>query len=246
MAKRPSYSVTVQSKRLVTTNVVEVVLHGPALSEFPDDFEGGYVKLVLPVERPNGETAVARRSYSVRTFNRETLSLALEFAEHDANGPAIDWLREAQVGTVVEIVGPGPVKRLDVTRDWFLIAGDLTALPAIAVNLERLPDDAVGACLIQIPHADDERPLKAPSGVEIDWIVGDGSVLPEGLRAVRWQDGAVSAWVACEFSDMRQIRTYLCDERGLTNDDMYISSYWKRGSTDEEHKAAKRAAADAG
>lgn len=241
MAKRPQYTLTVQRKRLLTKNVVQVVLQGDALSAFPDDFEGGYVKLCLPV----GDDKLARRSYTVRHFDRDTLALTLEFAEHDAKGPAIDWLRAASEGDAVTIVGPGPVKRVDATRDWFLLAGDLTALPAIAVNLERMPADAVGVCLIEIPDAADERPLTAPEGIDIQWLVGNRNVLPEAVRTVQWRGGQVSAWVACEFSDMREIRAYLMSERGLTNDDMYISSYWKCGSTDEEHKAAKKAAAGA-
>ena len=44
---------------------------------------------------------------------------------------------------------------------------------------------------------------------------------------------------------MLAIRRYFRDERELSKDDMYISSYWKIGSTDEQHKKAKRGAAEA-
>ena len=37
------------------------------------------------------------------------------------------------------VSGPGPKKLVDMNADWFLIAGDMSALPAISVNLEKLP-----------------------------------------------------------------------------------------------------------
>ena len=146
MSKR-AYDLTVQSIHSISPHVQRVVLHGSELDAFPDAFEGGYVKLMLPAAAA-GEQRIARRSYTVRTFDRAAQTLALEFAEHDAAGPATTWLRNAQVGQSITVAGPGPVKRLDPARDWFLLAGDLTSLPAIAVNLEQLPKSAVGRCVV--------------------------------------------------------------------------------------------------
>ena len=60
-----------------------------------------------------------------------------------------------------------------------------------------------------------------------------------------WPEGDVYAWAACEFSSMKALRSYLREERGLGADSLYISSYWKSGLTEEDHKLAKREDAEA-
>jgi hypothetical protein len=44
---------------------------------------------------------------------------------------------------------------------------------------------------------------------------------------------------------MRKLRDYLRGQMGLGGDDLYISSYWKHGLIEDEHKEIKRADADA-
>jgi NADPH-dependent ferric siderophore reductase len=44
---------------------------------------------------------------------------------------------------------------------------------------------------------------------------------------------------------MKQLRQYLREERQISPEWLYLSSYWKLGSTDEEHKEAKAAEATA-
>ena len=252
--QRSVYQLTVADIQPLSPNLCRFVLQGDGLGDFPDDYEGGYVKLVLP--RPGDEGQLVdvdksiKRSYTVRAFDRAVRRLTLEFAGHDAEGPAMRWANTAEVGTEVSVVGPGPVKMLDPTADWFLLAGDMTALPAIAVNLSRLPKHARGYALIEIVSDQDRQSYDIPKAMDVQWIVNpdpqpDKSPLDDAIRKVDWLPGQVSAWVACEFNAMLAIRRYFRDELELSKDDMYISSYWKIGSTDEQHKNAKRGAAEA-
>ena len=39
---------------------------------------------------------------------------------------------------------------------------------------------------------------------------------------------------------MKALRSLLRDERGLGPDQLYISSYWKSGLTEDAHKVVKR------
>ena len=117
-------------------------------------------------------------------------------------------------------------------------------LPALSANLERLSASARGYAVIEIPSPDAELELPVPEGLELRWLVRGEVSLGDAVRARDWLPGRVSAWVACELSDMRQLRTYLRDERQVPKDDLYISSYWKRGITEEAHKVEKRADAE--
>ncbi|EGU61267.1 utilization protein for catechol-siderophore, partial [Vibrio nigripulchritudo ATCC 27043] len=47
-------------------------------------------------------------------------------------------------------------------------------------------------------------------------------------------------WCATEFSTMRQLRKYFRNEREVERDEIYISSYWKQGRTEDQHKIDKR------
>ncbi|MEM7306131.1 MAG: siderophore-interacting protein [Planctomycetota bacterium] len=250
MPTRATYAVHVHEIEQRTPHQRRVVLTGADLAGFPADFEGGYVKLLLPgpgadpLEAPPARCK--RRSYTVRAFDRAARTLTLDFALHDATGPAMRWVDGASVGDAIRITGPGPVKRLDPAADWVLLAGDLAALPAIAVNLERLPPTAKGYALVEIPSPEDRQPLERPEGVEVRWLVNesghpDASPLAEGVRALTWAPGRVSAWIACEFSVMRTLRAYLRNEHPIDPDALYLSSYWKWRATDEQHKAAKAA-----
>ena len=156
------------------------------------------------------------------------------------------------------MTGPGPVDRLDPAADWFFMVGDLTALQAIAVNLEGLSASARGYLVLEVPPAledEDDRlsllpPL--PSGLAVHWVKAGANLdepdsngagesgLVAKVRDLPWLPGRGSFWAAGELSSMKALRAYWKGERGVSSEDMYLSSYWKRGASDEEHKAAKK------
>ncbi|MEO1302542.1 MAG: siderophore-interacting protein [Myxococcota bacterium] len=253
MSRFPTYSLRVRRITRLSPNMKRLVLGGESLDGFPDDYEGGYIKVLLPRpgvmavnERQDDPSTTVRRSFSVRGFDRRAQELTLDFAEHAAVGPASRWLEQVGIHDDVRILGPGAVKRLDPTADWALGVADMAALPALAVNLERLPSSTEGHAFIQVASADDQLELKHPPGVELHWIVDpaprrDWSPLVEAILRHPWRPGRVSIWSATEFHAMKALRAYFRDGRGVPRDTMYISSYWKLGATDEEHKAAKMA-----
>ncbi|HCK18263.1 MAG TPA: NADPH-dependent ferric siderophore reductase, partial [Thalassospira sp.] len=160
-------------------------------------------------------------------------------------GPASNWAVNCKPGDVITIGGPGPKKLVDPTADWFLIVGDMTALPAVSVNLETLPDDARGYAVIEVRSEADMQDLKKPDNITIEWVInprpGDrNTVLSDVVKRLPWhEDGRLSVWAACEFTSMRALRSYFREDRGLGKDDLYISSYWKLGMNEDTHKVIK-------
>ena len=59
--------------------------------------------------------------------------------------------------------GPGGGYRPDPKADFHLLAGDETAVPAIAAALESLPENAMGAVFLEVPDDDDADPWPAES-----------------------------------------------------------------------------------
>ncbi|WP_347304059.1 siderophore-interacting protein [Croceibacterium sp. TMG7-5b_MA50] len=235
------------SKRLLTPNMLRVTLGGAGLAGFPAGQAGGYLKLRVPAQG-GGKPCV--RTYTISAQGQDGLEVdfALHADAHGKAGPATAWALGTDVGDVLEVGGPGAAKPLPAGHDFYLVAGDMTSLPAISVNLAALPDNARGLAVIEISDTADRQDLPCPAGVELAWLVkqpgSDPDLLARTLRSRPWPQGSVYAWAACEFAAMRALRTYLRDERGLMPDRLYISSYWQAGSTEDRHREVKRADAE--
>lgn len=238
----------VLSKREITPNMLRVTLGGEGLEGFPQGSDGGYIKLRL---FSDGSDKPIVRTYTIREQRADAIDV--NFALHEdasgSHGPATDWAIAAWPGQKIEIGGPGPAKPLPEGSDFYLIAGDMTALPAISVNLERLPADAVGYAVIEIQSEADRQDIDVPAGFDLDFVVNpvpgsDPSILADSVRAAYPSRGSVYAWVASEFSTMRELRAFLREDCGLGRDQLYISSYWKSGLSEEDHKLVKREDAD--
>ncbi len=255
MSKPQKRLLTVLEREDLSNNLRRFVLGGPNLEGFTENQESGYVKLNFsasdgsPIDSESAAehiTDLRVRSYTIRAHYPEAKRLVLDFALHGDGGPASAWATRAQPGDRILVAGPGAKKLVDNSADWFFIAGDLTALPAIAVNLEQLPETAVGYAVIEVIDETDCLPLAVPSGIEIHWVINPhpdqpNSLLADKVRALPWLDhGRVNVWVACEFEGMRTLRRYFKQEREVARGDLYASCYWKMGDTDEGMKAAKR------
>ena len=243
MSTREFRQLQVLHKQHITPNLVRIILGGHALSSFPEDQEGGYVKLIFPPL--SGAEKPRPRSYTIRQFDSKTQQLTLDFMVHGDNGPASAWALGVQVGDEISTDGPGSVKRVNTLADWFLLAGDMTALPAISVNLEQLPEHAIGYAVIEVLSEADQQMLIAPQGIDIRWVINPhpdspNTLLLEGVKALPWLPGTPSIWVASEFDAMRHLRRYFKTECDVQRDQLYISSYWKMGETDEGNKVAKK------
>ena len=184
------------------------------------------------------------RSYTVRAFDEVTRELTLDFVVHGAAGIAGPWAAAAQPGDELLLVGPGGGYQPDATAGWHLLAGDLSAVPAIAVALERLPDDAVGRAVVEVHDARDEIDLPRPSGIELTWVhQGDqrpGVPLVDAVRSLPWPDDDVQGFVHGEAAAVRDIRRYLRVERGLGLHQLSVSGYWRLEHDDEGWRASKR------
>lgn len=235
---------TVVGSRKVTPNMLRLTLGGPGMAGFPPDQAGGYVKLQIRVQ---GQDKPVVRTYTIRAQRDEEIDVdfALHGLREGTAGPATDWALQARPGDTIMVGGPGPAKPLAEGAGRYLILGDMTALPAISVNLENLPADAQGIAILEVQSEEDKQEIAHPEGVEIRWLInpepGQHPVRVEvAMREIAWPEDSPYAWVASEFSTMRAMRRYLREERGLGPNALYISSYWKHGLTEESHKIVKR------
>ena len=225
-----------------------LTLEGDALASFPTDSEGAHIKLLFEqsaLHKP------AMRTYTVAQQRSAQNEIDIDFMLHDnKNGKvhaiAAPWSLAAKPGDTISLFGPGLASYLNLDADYFLLAADMTALPALTVSLKTLPDNAKGKVFIELLSEADKQTLLHPENVEILWVINndpgsDASPLYHAIEQADWPEGRVAGWVACEFKTMKKIRIYLKGERDLTSSHLYISSYWKRGDTEEQHKITKQA-----
>ncbi|ADG73827.1 Siderophore-interacting protein [Cellulomonas flavigena DSM 20109] len=252
----------VRTERL-TPHLLRVVLGGPGMAPIAPPTEAdSYVKLGFAPDgpRPLGPDGrvdvealraalpqgaeVRLRAYTVRAYDATTHQLTVDVVVHGDEGVAGPWALAARPGDEVLVHGPGGAWSPDPEAEVHLLAGDASALPAVAVGLERLPRDAVGLAVLEVHDADDELPLDAPAGVEVRWVhTGTGVpgvALVDAVRSWPWPAGRVCAFVHGEAGAVKELRGYLRAERRVARGDLSISGYWRLGADDEGWRAAKK------
>lgn len=251
MAKPNFRETTVISSIRLTPNMQRVRLGSDALNDFPDNSEGDYIKLLFhpstgeALNHAKFESLEGRptlRTYTVKYFDTVNLHLDVDFVIHGDElhaGPASSWAQHCQKGDQILLGGPGAGTFINDNADYLIFAGDMTALPAISANLSKLSASAKGIAVIEIASDADKQDLSHPLGIEILWVIKPHNLF-DAITHMPWPKGTVSAWVATEFSVMKALRMYLKKERGLERENLYISSYWKEGSQEDEHKLVKR------
>ncbi|ADG80265.1 FAD-binding 9 siderophore-interacting domain protein OS=Tsukamurella paurometabola (strain ATCC 8368/ DSM / CCUG 35730 / CIP 100753 / JCM 10117 / KCTC 9821 / NBRC 16120 / NCIMB 702349 / NCTC 13040) OX=521096 GN=Tpau_3687 PE=4 SV=1 [Tsukamurella paurometabola] len=234
--------------------LIRVTLGGEELDGFLTYAADDHVKFVLPGEdgvlrlpQRNGlmlswprDARPVTREYTVRRYDAAAGELDIDIALHDG-GLGSTWAQTVTPGERLHVAGPpgGVVVPPVYTR--YLLAGDITALPAIDRWLEELPRDAAGWALIEVADAGEEIPLDPPSGFEVHWLhrgaaaPGTSDVLERAVAALpqsvpegeRWY-----CWLAGEAGTLKPLRRWVADAWKLPRHDTDITGYWKRGVAD--------------
>lgn len=184
---------------------------------------------------PSGEDAPWIRRYTIRRIDLRSGTVDIDFVLHADAGPGALFAERAAIGDVIGMQGPGG-SSCPIDRDWYIIAGDETALPAIARILEFLPATAMGHAFIEVANADEEQQLATYSGITITWLHRDehndgADLIFNSIQRVTFPDdgSSVFVWFAGEFNSFRQVRSHLRSERLLKKNQHLAVSYWRRG-----------------
>lgn len=214
---------TVVKAESITPNMRRITLTGETLHDFVSASFDDHIKLFFPTD---GD-APAMRDYTPRAFSNADRQLVIEFAQH-GDGPAAAWSAAARPGDRLSIGGPRGSFIIPTDYAWHLLAGDETALPAIARRLEELPAGAKAIVLLQVAEAD-RRPLASPADVTLQWLDSDADLL-DAARALSLPPGEGYAWCAGEAQTMASLRQILVDDKGHDRHAIRAAAYWKRGA----------------
>ena len=152
---RPQINLSVLRREQLSPHMVRIIAGGPGFAGYVNNASvDRYVKIVFPqpgVEYPEPldlwairesmprEQWPHTRTYTVRWVDEAAGELAIDFVIHGDEGLAGPWAASAQPGDTLVFTGPGGGFNPDPAADWYLFAGDESALPAIGAAIESLP-----------------------------------------------------------------------------------------------------------
>ncbi|MEV4624823.1 siderophore-interacting protein [Micromonospora sp. NPDC049523] len=255
------FGVEVLHARRLSPSFLRVTFTGPDLGAFADNGYDQRIKLILPLpdtgltDMPVGPDWYPRwrelpaerrnpiRTYTVRAVRPGAAEVDVDLVLHGDGGPASRWAVAARPGSTAALLGPdagypgvhgGLEFHPPVGTDRLLLAGDETAVPAIGSILERLPADAYGEALLEVPVSGDHLPIAGPPGVRVTWLPRDGaehgSQLVPAVRAAagRLRAGSATPAPAVELEDVDvdtdilwEVPVDADDHRQTGNGDLY-------------------------
>lgn len=233
-----------------TPRLRRITLTGEELAGFTREGGAGHVRVWIPNEdgelvlpgspRVSEALSVERlspsRAYTPRRWDAARRELDLDIVLH-GQGPLATWAATARVGDELVVAGPRGEYSPAPDASRYLLAGDESAIPAIATLLELLPASVSATVLAEVGDASDELPLPGPTHVQIRWLHRGGQAAPGRLLQQTIREIMVPSqpgdrvWVACEAGALRSIRQHLLQERGFAPSAIQTRGYWKLGTS---------------
>jgi len=164
------------------------------------------------------------REYTVRRHDGDRL--VIDVLRH-GDGLAGRWIEDPR--GALWLLGPRSSAVVE-PRDWYLLGGDETALPALARWLEVLPAGRV-TVLAEVAGAAEQRYL--PPDADVRWLHRDGAapgtttLLGDAVAGFVPPAGQGFCWMGAEASALRPVRRHLRDVLPATCVD--LDGYWRRG-----------------
>ncbi|MFE4971422.1 siderophore-interacting protein [Kitasatospora sp. NPDC056651] len=218
----------------------------PVLPARQDDPMGWYqAYLAIPeAERP------LLRGFTLRRRRPGTRLVEIDFVLHGDTGPAAAWALRAEPGDRLGMVGPSalygpsvPFAEAAAAADWVLLAGDETALPAIATLVGALPEGVRAYLWIEVTDRAERQELESRAELAVEWLHRDGAA-PGALLAEVFRDAALPGgepfvWLAGEAGAVRAIRRYLVEEQGVSKASIDFTGYWRHRLTQDDAPTAE-------
>lgn len=257
------YLFKVTNKEYITPHYIRVRLKAEEAIDFDKCTLGANNKIFIPpagtkevqfpvFDNERGEWVMPEenlkpivRTYTHRAFDPSTNEVTIDFVNHGDNGPASAWARNAQEADKLGIAMKIKETKHYPLVDWYFLIGDATAIPVICCILESLPAEAKGHCIIEVPSEADIHPEAKHDGFHFEWIINahpeQGSTIADRAKAVVLPEGLTRfAYIACEYSSVRLLRSYFKEELGWSNQNYYAFSYWKAGVAEDKSAADRR------
>ena len=209
----------------LSPGMLRITLGGDDLLGFTSLGFDDHIKLFF-----EGAGEPAMRDFTPRRYDAATRELTIDFAMHEA-GPATDWAQSAEVGATLNIGGPRGSFVVEDSFDWYVLAGDETALPAIGRRLEELRPGVPVFVYAEVDDADHHIPLASRADLTLHWVHrSNGESLADVARRGGLPKGEGYVWAAAEARVARALRGVFVDELGQPPGLIRVAAYWRQGA----------------
>lgn len=215
----------------ITPRYRRIVVGGPDAAGFVSPGADDHVRLFFPPRErrlPDDQDRPPSREYTPVAW--DDTSLTFDLVVHEG-GMVTAWLDSARIGDPVWVGGPRGSLVLDGSPDHYLLAGDLTALPAI----RRFAAGAAPGVPVDVAvlgESEDRQEVSSPGDLTFTWVDGtDTADLLAALHALPARAGDGLAFIAAESTIVPGARALLAD-RGIDADKAIVKGYWKRGESE--------------
>ncbi|WP_166980413.1 siderophore-interacting protein [Paramicrobacterium fandaimingii] len=209
-----------------------ITFSAPDLVADLDVFPTAWLRLWVPNPK-RGATHLSQRGYTVVAVDKEAGTFGLEFVIHETQGPAGDWARDAAIGDEREVaLTPARIALPEGTRE-IVLAGDITALPAINSWIEHLGSSVQARVFIEDEHDNvDGLPTTARPGDTWTWVPREGErgvALAARLRDDVAPSARQYAWAAGEKTLVKNVRHVMKHHLELARGQHFSQFYWIEG-----------------
>ncbi|PID36774.1 MAG: hypothetical protein CR993_03885 [Rhodobacterales bacterium] len=174
---------------------------------------------------PEGAAALVDKVYTIRALDVETGTLVFDIFRHPG-GFTSEWAETRPIGEVVGIMGPGGGWLIE--REWALIGGDETALPAIARQLAAAKPGQGGKVFVLVGSEADVEDLPSGGDYEVTWLFRDrGDDLVAAMTGTEVDFGAdYGVWFAASKDQAAAVRDYFRARAGFDRKRLQSVAYW--------------------
>jgi len=212
----------------------------PSIS--PDD----HLKLLFDVD-PHGEPilppvvdgrislrGLTHRDFTVRWFDSDSWTVDIDFVLH-THGADGHWAADARPGDRLASLGPRGTYLVKDSFDWYVLAADDTALPALARWAETLPAGTAATAYIEVDSPAAQIALPTRADLTVHWLhrggaqPGTTTLLADAVMEHDFTNPNGYVWAAGEAMSIKTLRCFLTFRTQLTRDNWTVDGYWRRG-----------------
>jgi NADPH-dependent ferric siderophore reductase len=223
----PPHTATLVSRTLLTPHLVRLTF-GDITPPFVSTGRGDeFVSLGIPAAEAGQPPVV--RYYTIRGWRADAGELDIEFVLH-GHGPASGWAERAVPGDTIGFDAPRGHFDPPAEARWIVLAGDATALPAIARMLEERAAGGPPAQVVVVVESEGDRlDLEFRPGDSVRWLRPDDDLVA-ATNALLTREEPGYLWFSGEASDMRAVRKNVRRDLGRPNRQWTTMAYWRRDS----------------
>ncbi|WP_083411840.1 siderophore-interacting protein [Janthinobacterium sp. 1_2014MBL_MicDiv] len=219
-----------------------------SLARSGDDANWSLPNVAFRIHLDGADHGGTSRIYTVRSYDAATAALTFDIVLHAHTSPMMRWGAGLRVGDTFRLTGPRPQFTVaDGNGRKVALFLDETGIPALYAMLEQWPANVAGIGWVVTDDAAAFDELPAVPGLQLQRL-GSAHVAPDGPLAAQASKLAnphdYVIWGAGERDEMRALRQHFRIKAGLAKEQVLVAGYWKRGVSNTEIDARRRASFD--